>query len=212
MGKSSNKRKSGPREPALVHVYSKGGVTVRAKRAFPPSLVPLVCHAFRHFIHDRVDQGAALVAEITLCEYDFFDFTMASTTNPLLGDADALTWAWGAASGSSLRWLAVESLNTPRAIPTFFTVLPYQLELTGEGSELWLLGTEIFTILARHLVAFRATPDFEHVWAGQAPRACAILKHVAAEQLADQERALLSEVARHGARPPTPEATQAARL
>ena len=201
MGKASNKRKSGRREPALVHVYSKGGVTVRAKRAFPPSLVPLVVHAFRHFINDRVELGVAMVAAIHHCDYDFFDFTMASNTNPQLGDADALTWAWGAASGPSLRWLAIEWFSSPRSVPRFFVMLPHQLELADEGSDLCLLGTEIFTMLARHLVACGAVPDFEKVWAGDATRACLIFRNVMAEKLADQERVLLSEAASQESEP-----------
>lgn len=212
MGKASNKRKSARREPALVNVYSQGGITVRAQRPFPPVLVPLVVQAFRDLINDRLEDGITAVVAIQQTDFDFFGFTMASTTNPQLGDADALTWAWGASSGRALKWLTIECLSSPRPFPQFFAILPHQLELTDEGSALWLLGTEVFTMLARHLVAFQAVPDFERVWAGDATRACSILRNVVAEQLADKECVLLSEVISQDSEPVPSQKSGATRL
>ena len=212
MGKASNKKKSARQEPELVNVYSEGGITLRSQRAFPPALAPLVAHAFRHFINDRLEDGIAAVVAIQQTDCDFFGFTMASTTSPQLGDADALTWAWGASSGRALKWLTIECFSSPRLFPKFFALLPHQLELTDEGSELCLLGTEIFTMLARHLVAFQAASVFDRVWAGAATRANLILRNVIAEQVAKQERVLLSEVTPQGSEPVPSQKSGATRL
>lgn len=212
MGKSSNKRKSARREPALVNVYSKGGITVRSKNAFPPELTPSVVHAFRNFINDQVELGMTTVVEIQHCGHDIFDFTMASTTNPQLGDADVLTWAWGAASGPSLRRLVIEWFSSPRSFPSFFEILPHQLELVDEGSDLCLIGTEIFTMFARYLVALGVVPDLEKVLANNAKRACAVFRNVMAEKLADQERVLISEATWQESEPSPSQKSQPIRL
>lgn len=212
MGKASNKRKSGPREPALVHVYSKGGVTVRAKRAFPPEVVPLVVHAFRHFINDRLEDGMALAASIQESGCDLFDFTLASSTNAQMGDADVFTWAWGASSGRSLQWLTRECFSDLRPFPHFFTILPIQLELTVQGSAQCVLGMEMIALLARHLDTFGAAAEFAEVWASIAPRACVIFKDVLAEHQAERERATLSEATAQGSEPIPSQKSGATRL
>ena len=54
MGKSSNRRKAVRQSAVLVNECSRGGITVRATRAFPPELMPLVVHAFRQFFFGHV--------------------------------------------------------------------------------------------------------------------------------------------------------------
>ena len=193
MGKSSNMRKSTRQPAGLVSVFSKGGITVRSKRAFPPELTHLVVHAFQHFINGRTGDGIKLVSELQSNGCDFFDFTMASTTNPLVGDSDPLIWAWGAASKSSLIWLTEECVRRGRIDLGFFAVLPHQLELTREGSELCQLGEEVFAMFAGYLLSRGVESGFESLFAAQAPRACAIFKGVVAERIAAGEQAGLSE-------------------
>lgn len=193
MGKSSNMRKSVRQPAGLVNVFSKGGITVRATHAFPPELAPLVVFAFRHFINDRIEEGMKLVAELQFNGCDFFDFTMASTTNPQLGDSCPLIWAWGAASRSSLLWLTAECLRKGRFDQRFFVILPQQLELAEEGSDQCRLGVEVFTKLARYLVSEGVESEYVDMLDAHAPRASAIFKGLLAERFAAKEHATLSE-------------------
>lgn len=210
MGKSSNKRKAVRQSAALVKECSKGGITVRAKRAFPPELMHLVVHAIRHFINDRTGEGVELVVELQSHGYDFFDFTMASTTNPQLGDADPLIWAWGAASRSSLLWLTVQCLTRGRIDPRFFLILPHQLELVEEGSDLFRLGAEVFALLARYLVITGDDLGTDAIVEAGIPRACAIFKGVRAEIRANEERETLTRSTPVASSPTLPRAAASA--
>jgi hypothetical protein len=199
MGKSSNKRKSvrqpvalgnlsingGVQQPpALVNDYSKGGITLRAERAFPPELAPLVAHAFRHFVNEDVKKGSQLVAMLTSLGYDLFDFTMATTNNAQLGHADPLVWAWGSDSAAALHWLTDACLKRPATspYPNFFAILPRQLEL----------AEEIFEKFARDLRPAVLLPTIGQQFENQ-PRAHAIVKKIVEERFALEEHAELTE-------------------
>lgn len=210
MGKSSNKRKAVRQSAALVKECSKGGITVRAKRAFPPELMHLVVHAIRHFINDRTGEGMKLVVELRSHGYDFYDFTMASTTNPQLGDSDPLIWAWGAASRSSLLWMTADCLSRGRIDPNFFVILPHQLELVAEDSERFRLGAEVFTLLASYLVSIGDVDCYEDIFESAIPRACAIFKGVMAEIKANEERETLTRSTPVASSPTLPRAAAAA--
>lgn len=134
-----------------------------------------------------------LVVELQSHGYDFFDFTMASTTNPQLGDSDPLSWAWAAASRSSLLWLTANCLNRGRIDLRFFVILPHQLELVEKYSERFRLGAEVFALLAGYLVSIGDVDCYDDIFEAAIPRACAIFKGVRAETKANEERATLTE-------------------
>ncbi len=193
MGKQSNKSKSDRQDAALVHAVSKGGITVQAKRAFSPTLTPLVVQAFFYFIHDQVGEGMKAIAQLQSHGCDFFDFTMASTGNPQLGDADPLMWAWAAGSEAALRWLTAVCLERHRFDLNFLAILPHQLELAEEGSERCRFGSEIFAMVASHLMHLDGGFDLGVLLAHDALRANAICKKLVAERLAVDERAVLAD-------------------
>ena len=212
MGKSSNRRKAVRQSAVLVNECSRGGITVRATRAFPPELTPLVVHAFRHFINDRTGEGMKLVVELRSHGYDFYDFTMASTTNPQLGDSDPLIWAWGAASRSSLLWMTADCLSRGRIDPNFFVILPHQLELVAEDSERFRLGAEVFTLLASYLVSIGDVDFYEDIFEAAIPRACAIFKGVMAKTKANEEREGLNKNTPVASQPTPSQTATAGRL